>query len=108
MRTDRIENMVKGWFVGNFEPTLYRTSDCEVAYKIYKKGDKEQKHFHKVAVEITLVTKGKVRMFEQVFTEGDIVIVNPGDATSFEAIEDAANIVVKIPGKVNDKYLMDE
>ena len=46
MRTARLEDMVKGWFVGNFEPTLIKTNDVEVAVKSYNKGDYEEKHYH--------------------------------------------------------------
>lgn len=108
MKEATINSMTKGWFVGNFTPTLYQTTDCEVAYKTYKKGDQEEAHFHKIATEITLVTKGRVKMFDKEYGEGDIIIVEPGDATSFEALEDAANVVVKIPGANNDKYLVEE
>ena len=104
MKVEHLNDMIKGWFVGNFEPTLYKTNDCEVAVKSYKKGDKEGKHFHKIATEITVIVKGKVRMFDQEFSEGDIVVVEPGDATAFEALEDAMNVVVKLPGANNDKY----
>ena len=45
MRTARLEDMVKGWFVGNFEPTLIKTNDVEVAVKSYNKGDYEEKHY---------------------------------------------------------------
>ena len=108
MRVEHLNNMIKGWFVGNFEPTLYRTNDCEVAIKSYKKGDKEGKHLHKIATEITVIVKGKVRMFDQEFSEGDIVVVEPGEATAFEALEDAMNVVVKLPGANNDKYEVEE
>lgn len=108
MKVEHLDDMIKGWFVGNFEPTLYKTKDCEVAVKSYKKGDKEGKHFHKIATEITVIAKGKVRMFDQEFSEGEIVVVEPGDATAFEALEDAMNVVVKIPGANNDKYEMEE
>lgn len=104
MRVEHLDNMFKGWFVGNFEPTLYRTNDCEVAVKSYKKGDKEGKHFHKIATEITVIVKGKVKMFDKEFSEGDIVVVEPGEATAFEALEDSMNVVVKLPGANNDKY----
>ena len=43
MKEAKLNDMVRGWFVGNFTPTLYKTNDCEVAYKTYNKGDKEQK-----------------------------------------------------------------
>lgn len=104
MKTAKIDDMVKGWFVGNFEPTLYKTNDCEVAVKTYKKGDKEKAHYHKIATEITVVVKGKVKMFDKVFVEGEIVVVEPGESTAFEALEDAMNVVVKIPGANDDKY----
>jgi quercetin dioxygenase-like cupin family protein len=108
MKVKHLDDMTKGWFVGNFNPSLYKTNDCEVAVKSYKKGDKEGKHYHKIATEITVVIKGKVRMFDDVYSEGDIVVVEPGDATSFEALEDAVNVVVKIPGANNDKYEVEE
>jgi len=47
MKTAKLENMLKGWFIGNFEPTLLRTNGVEVAVKEYKKGDYEELHYHK-------------------------------------------------------------
>lgn len=108
MKTSRLEDMLNGWFVGNFEPTLYQTNDCEVAVKSYKKGDKEKAHFHKIATEITVIIKGKVKMFDKVYREGDIVIVEPNEITAFEALENSMNVVVKLPGANNDKYEVEE
>lgn len=108
MKVEKISNMTKGWFVGNFDPSLYKTNDCEVAVKSYAKGEKEQSHYHKIATEITAVVKGRVRMFDTIFVEGDIVIAEPGDITAFEALDDAVNVVVKLPGVNNDKYIVEE
>ena len=98
--------MVKGWFVGNFEPTLYKTNDCEVAVKTYTAGDYEKAHYHKIATEITVITKGEIKMFDQEFKPGDIIVTEPGDITDFLAITDSINVVVKIPGVNNDKYIV--
>lgn len=108
MKIGNLSSMTGGWFIGNFEPSLFKTNDCEVAVKRYKKGDKEGKHYHKVATEYTAIIQGKVRMFDQIFSAGDIVVVEPGDATSFEALEDSINVVVKMPGQNHDKYLVEE
>ena len=105
MRTAKLEDMTRGWFIGDFEPSLYRTRDCEAAVRRYKAGDFEAKHYHKVATEFTVIVSGRVRMFGREFGEGDIVVVEPGDATDFTALTDAVNVVIKIPGAVNDKYL---
>lgn len=108
MKLYKLEDMKKGWFVGNFEPSLYRTNACEVAVKSYKQGDKEGKHYHKIATEITVVVKGRVRMFGQEYSEGSIIFVEPEEKTSFEALEDTVNVVIKIPGANNDKFEVEE
>lgn len=108
MKTAKLADMVRGWFVGNFEPTIYRTNDVEVAVKKYVAGDYEEAHYHKVATEITVVQVGRVKMFNKIFGEGDIIVAEPNDATDFTALEDSVLVVVKIPGANNDKYLVEE
>jgi hypothetical protein len=104
MKSARLENMVKGWFVGDFEPTLLRSKDCEVAVKHYKAGDREDTHHHRVATEITLIVSGEVMMMGRKWCAGDIVLVEPGEATDFVALTDAVNVVVKTPSVAGDKY----
>lgn len=104
MKTAKLNNMTKGWFVGNFEPTLYKTNDVEVAVKSYSAGEYEKKHYHKIATEITVVTKGTIRMNGKDYTAGDIIIMEPDEVADFCAITDAENVVVKLPGANNDKY----
>lgn len=106
MKIAKLEDMYKGWFVGNFEPTLLRTNDVEVAVKSYKKGDYEEKHYHKIAKELTIIVSGRVKMNGVEYTKGDIILMEPNEATDFECLEDGTqNVVVKIPGANNDKYL---
>lgn len=105
METAKLEQMVKGWFVGNFEPSLFKTDACEVGVKHYKAGESEALHHHRVATEITCVISGRVRMCGKEWGPGDIIVLHPSDATAFEALTDACNVVVKLPGASNDKYL---
>jgi quercetin dioxygenase-like cupin family protein len=105
MKHAKLETMVKGWFVGNFNPTLYRTNDVEVAIKTYKAGDDEKAHHHKIATELTAVVSGEIEMNGKRYHAGDIVVVEPGESCSFRAITDSTNVVVKLPGANNDKYL---
>lgn len=106
MKIAKLEDMVKGWFVGNFEPTLLKTNDVEVAVKSYKKGDYEERHHHKIAIEITVITRGRVKMNGVEYKEGDIIVMEPNESTDFEALEDnTQNVVVKYPGVNNDKYV---
>jgi quercetin dioxygenase-like cupin family protein len=105
MKVAKLDDMVKGWFVGNFDPTLIKTNNVEIAVKEYKKGDYEEKHYHKIATEITVIISGKVRMNGIEYSKGDIIVIEPNEATDFEALEDTVNTVVKFPGANNDKYL---
>jgi len=105
MKIYKLQSMIKGWFIGNFEPTIFKTSDVEVGVKEYKKGDKENRHYHKIATEITVIVSGKVRMNDAVYKQGDIILIEPNESTNFEAIEDTITTVVKIPGATNDKYI---
>lgn len=106
MKAARLENMLKGWFVGGFTPTALATEACEVAVKTYKAGEREGAHYHKVATEVTLVLSGTVRMLGKEWKDGDIIILSPGETTDFEALTDAVNVVVKVPGAKNDKFLI--
>jgi len=107
MKIARLDNMVKGWFIGNFEPTLIRTNDVEVAVKEYRKGDHEDRHHHKISTEITVITSGRVRINGIEYVKGDIIVTEPNQSTDFEVLEDAITTVVKFPGANNDKYLGD-
>lgn len=108
MKIAKLDEMTKGWFIGNFEPSLYKTNNVEVAVKKYQKGEKEEAHYHKIATEFTLIVQGRVKMFEQEFVAGDIVVVEPNDITSFECLDEAVNVVVKIPGANHDKYVINK
>lgn len=105
MLSFKLEDMIKGWFVGDFTPTALRTQSCEVAVKHYQAGDNEVEHFHKIATEITVVISGSVTMKGKTWGPGDIIVLEPGEATDFRALTDAVNVVVKLPGAPNDKYL---
>lgn len=106
MKTAKLDNMINGWFVGNFIPTLFKTEVVEIAVKIYNKGDYESSHYHKIATEITVIVQGKVKMNGQLYIKGDIIVIEPGEITDFECYEDGTKTtVVKIPGVTNDKYV---
>lgn len=105
MKTYRLDDMTKGWFVGNFDPVVLKTDAAEVAVKSYVAGTVEPRHFHKVAPEVTLIVSGNVRMNDSNYGAGDIILIEPGEATDFEALSDVVTVVVKLPSVAGDKYL---
>jgi quercetin dioxygenase-like cupin family protein len=107
MKKYSLSEMTKGWFVGDFSPTVLKTQAVEVGVKQYQGGDYEARHHHKVATEITVIVTGKVRMNGELYQAGDILLIEPGESTDFEVLEDATTVVVKYPGAPNDKYMGD-
>lgn len=106
MQTVQLSTMTKGWFIGDFNPTLLPTRDVEVAVKHYRAGDAEGAHYHKIAREFTVVVSGLVRMNGRTYEAGAIVVIEPGETTDFCALTDAVTTVVKIPGATHDKYVV--
>lgn len=117
MIINRIENMKGGWFIGNFEPSVFRTSDFEVGHKLHKVGETWDKHYHKRGVEVTYLLRGKMRLQlwhdldrkpeEHILVGGDVFVIHPGETVFPEFIEDCEVIVVKTPSDTGDKYVVD-
>jgi quercetin dioxygenase-like cupin family protein len=104
MRSFKLEDMIRGWFVGDFSPAAIRSPEFEVAVKHYSSGESEKRHIHKVATEITVVARGRVQMAREIWEAGSIVVLEPGEETGFLALEDSITVVVKFPSVIGDKY----
>jgi quercetin dioxygenase-like cupin family protein len=99
-----LDEMVRGWFVGDFDPSVIRMTEAEVAIQRFAAGDVEAEHHHRAATEVTVIVSGRAVMCGREVTAGDILVLPPGTATSFEAIEDTVTAVVKTPSVLGDKY----
>ncbi len=108
MKIDKLDNMVRGWLVGNFDPAVYKTTDVEFAVQRFPAGSYEEWHMHKVATEITVIVVGQAEMNGTTYFAGDIIVIEPNEGTDFRAILDTTTAVLKIPGTLNDKYLKGE
>ena len=112
MKLYKIEDMRGGWYCGDFSPSCLKTKDVEVAFKTYDKGDRDIAHYHNVATEVTLITKGAalfnfIRLKEiHLLRKGDIVLIEPGEVVGFSAIEDTETVCVKLPSVLGDKYIV--
>jgi FkbM family methyltransferase len=102
MKLYRIEDMKGGWFVGNFEPTIFKTKECEVSYKVHKKGEIWDIHYHDVCTEINLLIRGEMIMQNKTLKPGDIFVLEPFEIADPTFLEDCEIICVKVPS-INDK-----
>jgi hypothetical protein len=101
----QIKDFKNGWFVGDFEPTLFKTSDFEVCVKFFKQGETEVTHKQLVATELTVVITGHVRMSQHRVNAGEILCIEPGEYSDFEALSDCMVVGVKFPSIPHDKII---
>jgi mannose-6-phosphate isomerase-like protein (cupin superfamily) len=104
MENNNLNDFIKGWFIGDFKPTILNTSDFEIAIKRYKAGDSESIHHHKIATEYTVIVEGEVMMNDSKYKTNDIITIQPNERTNFICLTDVVTVVVKTPSVKNDKY----
>ena len=104
MKRYRLDAMFKGWFVGAFDPRAVWSEAVEVGIKSYIAGDREERHHHRIATEITVVLAGCAVMNNSELSDGDIVVIEPNVAVDFYAVTNVTTVVVKLPSAPGDKY----
>lgn len=107
MKITRLEKSGdRGWFVGCFPEAAHQSDLAEVCYKIEPPGPIGA-HKHTKCTEVMLIIKGSAKCQGQVFTNGDIFILEPGELNDTEYLEQTEVVCVKTPAGGNDKVLID-
>jgi hypothetical protein len=104
MQITRIEKMKGGWFIGDFEPSAYKTNKFEVGYKLHKAGEVWPAHYHAVATEINFLWKGTMEIQGVTLRDGDIFTIEPYEVANPIFLTDCYLIVIKTPSRPGDKY----
>ena len=106
MEIHKIENFVKGWFIGNFDPVVHKTDQVEVAYQTHEAGEHHDIHYHKKSREYNYLIRGKMVINEQELNAGDIFILEPYEVSEPTFLTDVELIVVRVPSIKGDKYVV--
>lgn len=104
MKIFSTHNLKGGWFVGDFEPTCFKTQLCEVSYKTHKAGEFWASHYHKLADEINYLISGEMEINGTRLVAPCVFIIEKNEVSSPIFITDVSLVVVKIPGIPHDKY----
>ena len=105
MKLSNLSEFTNGWFLGNFNPSLFESEHFEVCVKNFKKGDVEAAHFQRVATEVTVILFGSVRMGNHFLQVDDILTIYKDEVCDFEALTDCKVLGIKFPSLPNDKVL---
>lgn len=106
MKITKFEDYKGGWFVGDFEPTAFKTKDFEVCYKQHKAGEKWDTHYHKIGTEINVLIEGEMIIQNQHLVKGDVFVIYPFEIADPEFLTDCTVLIVKTPSDTNDKYVI--
>lgn len=104
MKLGNINDMVNGWFVGNFEPSLFKTAAFEVAHHTHKKFGPTEDHFHKHSTEINYILSGKMEVNGKTLSDGEFFILEPYEVSKARFLEDTQLIVVRTKSIPGDKH----
>ena len=106
MKISRIEDTVKGWFIGDFPNAAFQSKNFEVSWRIHTAGEKWDLHYQKIATEINLLISGRMILNDQLLVSGDIFILDPYEITDVKFLEECSVVCVKTPSLPNDKIVV--
>lgn len=101
-----VESFVRGWFVGNFEPTLFRTTEFEVGINKHKKGKFCAYHYHKITPEYNILLEGSVTINDKIIQRGEIFTIPIMQISCPIFHEDCKILCIKIGSEPSDKYII--
>jgi quercetin dioxygenase-like cupin family protein len=99
-----LSKYTRGWFVGDFSPSIFNTKDFEVGILTHKKDEIWPKHFHKIAKEINVLLEGKMIIQDKEILPGQIFVLEPWEIANPIFLEDCKVLVIKTPSIKGDKY----
>lgn len=107
MKLYNFNDTIGGWFVGAFDKAAYYTKDCEVSYKLHKKGEQWPEHYHTIVTEINLIVRGSMTIQGKPLKQNDIFILEPYEIADPVFHEDCEIVCVKLPS-CNDKVIVNK
>ena len=104
MKQATIKNFKAGWFVGDFDPSIFKNPFFEVAHHKHTKGQETFPHYHKVTNELNYIVRGELIASGKHLKAGDMWIYEPNEVSNVEFLSDVDLIIVRWPSIPSDKY----
>lgn len=101
-----IDEYIRGWMIGNFEPAIKKEQSFEIGLLQHKKMEKWDFHYHKESTEINILIEGKMIINNIEINSGNIFIINKNIIACPIFLEDCKIICIKIPSVPRDKYII--
>lgn len=106
MKFSHLQDYTRGWLIGDFEPSLMRTSEFEIGVLTHKKNEVWPAHYHKVADEYNVLVSGSMLINNTLVEPGTVFHVEKGEVAHPQFLEDCVVVVIKTPSVIGDKYVV--
>lgn len=104
MQTFKLEDFTRGWFIGDFTPSIFRTSNFEVGVLHHYKGEVWPAHYQKVATEFNVLLSGSLSINDKLILVGEIFTIEPLEVAVPIFHEDCQVLCIKVPSLPYDKF----
>lgn len=104
MKRRKLDEFHRGWFIGDFEPSLLRTKDFEIGILDHKKDEIWPSHIHYKADEYNVLIAGVMLINGKFVFPGEMFVIEKGEIATPVFVTDCKLVVVKVPSVIGDKF----
>lgn len=104
MNISKIDDYLRGWFIGDFSPSVLKTTEFEVGLIRHTKGEMWPAHYHKESIEYNVLVTGKMVVKGKELNSGDVFVFDKGEIADPVFLEDCTVVCVKVPSIPSDKF----
>ena len=105
MKVYSLDDMVRGWFVGDFSPAIVTTPFFELGVLTRKKGENCHNHIHISSTEVNVLLDGKMTLNGTDLKQNDVFILDKNEESDATFHEDCRILVLRVPSITNDKVI---
>ncbi len=102
----KLEDYLRGWIIGNFNPSIYKTSQYEIGLLTHAKDEKWEFHYHKNMTEINILISGHFLLNNIPISAGTVFIINKNVIACPKFLETCKILCIKIPSMPGDKTII--
>ena len=96
----------KGWLIGDFTPSILRTTEYEVGLLQHRKGEQWGFHYHHELDEYNILVSGKMVLNGLLMESGDYFMIPKDVIACPKFLEDCIVVCLKAPSKPKDKIII--
>ena len=105
MQFHKLSDFHRGWIIGDFTPSIFRTSDFEVCVTHHQKDEPTVSHYHARSKEYNIVLEGEIWVSGKALKKGDIFVYEENENSNVRFSSDTSLLVVRVPSLPDDKFL---